>query len=106
MSKVLATGALAIAVVGCASAPTNYPIRTEVGGQRGYTMQGTLRSRGSLDQTKQWIHRAFEAGCRGPVEITQINIEPRGSSIGLKFYDYDAAARCLGPTRSTGEDVK
>lgn len=91
-------GLIAAVLTGCASAPTNYPLRAQIDGQRGFTMQGTMRSAGAAEKTRSRIQKSFDAACRGPSKITQLNIEPRGSSIGLKFYDYDATALCVPPS--------
>ena len=82
---------------GCASTPTNFPIRAQIDGQRGFGMQGVLKYTGDPDQTRARIQKAFDGACRGPARITQLEMKPRQSSVGLKFYDYDATALCEPP---------
>lgn len=83
---------------GCASTPTNFPIRAQIDGQRGFSMQGVLKYTGDPDQTRARIQKAFDGACRGPARITQLEMKPRHSSVGLKFYDYDATALCAPPS--------
>ena len=90
-------------MAGCASTPTNYPIRSQIDGQRGFTMQGVLKFTGDPAKTRARIEKAFVSSCGGPAEITQLDMARQDSSVGLKFYRYDATARCLPGASSRRE---
>lgn len=83
----------------CVSTPTNMPLRTQVDGQRGFSMQGVLKFTGDPGKTRARIEKAFVSACRGPAEITDLKMDRQDSAVWLKFYSYDATARCLGSTR-------
>ena len=85
---------IALALSGCASMPTNFPIRTQVDGQRGFSMQGTVKYTGDPAKTRARIEKAFVSACGGPIEMTAFDMKRRDSKVGLKFYQYEAVARC------------
>jgi hypothetical protein len=80
----------------CVSTPTNMPLRTQVDGQRGFSMQGVLKFTGDPEKTRARIEKAFVSACRGPAEITHLKMDRQDSRVGLKFYRYDATSKCLG----------
>ena len=78
----------------CASMPTNFPIRSQVDGQRGFTMQGTVKYTGDPAKTRARIEKVFLSACAGPIEMTAFDLKRRDSKVGLKFYQYEAVAKC------------
>lgn len=80
----------------CVSTPTNMPLRAQVDGRRGFSMQGVLKFTGDPEKTRARIEKAFVSACRGPAEITDLKMDRQDSRVGLKFYRYDATAKCIG----------
>lgn len=94
--------ALIVAVTslcGCAT-PYNFPTPTQVDGQRGFGARGYLKYNEDQEVTKKRIEEGFVRACGGPVEMKPVTIGRADSAVGIKYYSFDAMAKCLtAPTR-------
>ena len=77
-------------------------LRTQVDGQRGFSMQGVLKFTGNPEKTRARIEKAFVSACGGSAEITDLKMDRQDSRVVAVELQADATAKCLGSAHSEG----